>query len=77
MDAQRFRVLAPRQRVLVAMAVLLDGREASGYLKFDAVSGTALSKAADDLAAQPPELRMPFCGSALRQALRDLDEAGQ
>lgn len=72
MDAQRFRVLSARQRALVAMAVLLDGREAAVYLEKDAVDGSGLQKAAVDLASQTPELRMPFVGSLLRDALNEL-----
>lgn len=72
MDAQRFRSLAARQRALVAVAVLLDGREAGEYLEFDAANGEGLKKAAGDLAAQDPELRMPYIGSALRAALKEL-----
>jgi hypothetical protein len=72
MDAQRVRVLGPRQRALVAVAVLLDGREAAVYLENDAVSGVALQRAAADLADQGLELRMPFVGSILREALGEL-----
>lgn len=70
MDSQRLRGLNPRQRALVAVAVLLDGREASVYLENDAVDGAVLKQAAEDLAQLDPELRMPFAGSLLRGALR-------
>jgi len=73
MDAKRFRALAARQRALVAVAVLLDGREAAVYLKNDAVNGEGLQKAALDLASQPPELRMPFVGTVLRNALSEME----
>lgn len=72
MDAQRFRGLSARQRALVALAVLLDGREAGIYLENDSVAGPGLKKAAADLAAIPPELRMPFAGTMLRGALSEL-----
>lgn len=72
MDAQRFRSLAPRLRALVAVAVLLDGREAAAYLEIDSSNGEGLKKAANDLAAQEPELRMPYVGSALRAALKEI-----
>jgi hypothetical protein len=72
MDAQRFRSLTPRQRALVAVAVLLDGREAGMYLESDAVNSAGLKRAASDLAALEPELRMPFVGSSLRSALREM-----
>jgi len=72
MDAQRFRSLSPRQRALVAVAVLLDGREAGIYLENDAVNGAGLKRAATDLASLEPELRMPFVGSLFRAALKEL-----
>lgn len=74
MDAQRFRKLTPRMRALVAMAVLLDGREASVYLENDASLGEGLKRAALDLAGLEPELRMPFMGTMLRAALEECDK---
>ena len=72
MDAQKFRTLAPRLRALVAVAVLLDGREAGEYLNIDVSNGPGLQKAAADLADIGPETRMPYIGTALRAALREL-----
>jgi hypothetical protein len=72
MDAQRFRNLPPRQRALVALAVLLDGREASLYLENDSLNGPALSRAAMDLSAFELELRVPYAGTLLRQSLREV-----
>ena len=72
MDAQRLRSLTSRQRALVALAVLLDGREASIYLENDAINGEGLKKAALELASIEPELRMPFAGTVLREALEEL-----
>ena len=65
-------MLSPKQRAIVAIAVLLDGREAAVYLKNDAVNGETLQKAALDLAGQAPDLRMVFFGSALRKALSEM-----
>jgi hypothetical protein len=42
------------------------------YLATDVHSGPGLQKAAIDLAELDPELRMPFLGSALRVALKEL-----
>lgn len=72
MDAQRFRSLSARQRAIVAVGVLLDGREAENYLEGDSTYGSALSKAAHDLADQAPEVRMPLVGTLLRSALKEL-----
>ena len=72
MDAQRFRSLSPRDRALVAIALLLDGREAPVYLENDAVNGVGLKRAAVELSTIEPELRMPFLGTLLRSALKEL-----
>ena len=72
MDAQKFRNLAPKLRALVAVAVLLDGREAGEYLSVNVADGAGLQKAAADLAELGPEIRMPYVGTALRAALREL-----
>lgn len=77
MDASRFRSLSARLRALVAVAVLLDGREASLFLENDQHHGEALKRAALDLAAVEPELRMPFAGTMLRTALDELDRERQ
>ncbi len=72
MDSQRFRSLPPRQRALVAIALLLDGRDAGIYLENDAVYGNGLKRAADELALLEPEMRMPFVGTVLRDALSNM-----
>lgn len=72
MDLQRFRVLSPAARALVAVAVLLDGREAGLYLENDAQQGASLKKAADDLAALEVDLRMAYIGTMLRAALEEI-----
>jgi hypothetical protein len=73
MNAQRYRALSAYQRAVVAVAVLLDGHEAGVYLENDSLAGAGLAKSAEELASQPPELRMPFVGSVLRAALAELD----
>ena len=71
-DAHRFRGLSPRQRALVAVAVLLDGRESGVYLENDSVNGVGLKRAAFELAGIELELRVPFMGSVLRTALAEM-----
>lgn len=71
MDMQKFRALSPSARALVAMAVLLDGREAALYLENDAQQGASLKRAADDLSALEVELRMAYVGTMLRAALEE------
>lgn len=77
MDASKFRSLSPRMRALVAVAVLLDGREAALFLENDQQNGETLKRAALDLAAAEPELRMPFAGTMLRHALDEIDRERQ
>ncbi len=75
MDMQRFRAISAHDRALVAIAVLLDGREAVAYLESDVVHGVSLKKAALDLASLDPDLRMPLAGTLLRSALQELKAA--
>ncbi len=74
MDAHRFRMLSAHQQALVAMAVLLDGHEASIVLSNDAIHGENLERVAISLATLQPDLRMPYVGSLLRSALENIEE---
>lgn len=66
MEIQRLRALSPRQRALVALAVLLEGRDASTYLENDALDGGTLSRSAQALSEQDLELRMALAATILR-----------
>lgn len=72
MSMEAFQKLSPRQRALVTVSVLLDGREAPSYLLSDAVNGIALSEGAEKLSQHSPELRMPLVGTLLRMALEEM-----
>lgn len=72
MELSKFRALLPRNRALVAVGVLLDGHEAESFFASDAHEAEQLQAAAAELAALPPELRMPYTGSVLRVALKEL-----
>jgi len=72
-DGNKFRALSPRQRALVAVAVLMDGRESALYFKNDSVNSTGLERAAVELAGLDPEMRMPYVGTQLRIALEELE----
>lgn len=74
MDFSRFRALAPRQRALVSMAVMVDGQDAVQYLEHDAVHGEILGKVAASLASIDLELRIPLLGSLARQAFREISQ---
>jgi hypothetical protein len=71
-DISRFRALSEREQALVSVAVLLDGHDAPDYLSSDKERHLALVRASRDLAALPPDLRMPLAGSLLRSSLEKL-----
>lgn len=72
MDASKFRSLSPAEQALVAIAVLLDGREAGVYLEYDARNGPGLRDSAYELAESDPELRMAYISTMLRRALGEI-----
>lgn len=71
-DISRFRSLGSRERALVAIGVLLDGRDALEYLSYDRERRMALVRAAEDLVELGVELRIPLAGTLLRKALDEL-----
>ena len=71
---QRFEALSPRERAVVAVAVLLDGHDAVDMLASDKERKGPLCRAAKELAELAPELRLPLLGSLLREALSELRE---
>lgn len=71
-DISRFRSLGSRERALVAIGVLLDGRDALDYLSYDKERRSALVRAAEDLVELGVELRIPLAGTLLRKALDEL-----
>jgi len=72
-DNSRFRALSVKERAIVAVAVLLDGHDASSYLMSDKERGVALIRVAKDLAEFAPDLRMPLLGTMLRMAIAELE----
>lgn len=76
-QVERFRRLPPTQRALVAIAVLLDGREATTYLEQDAHSGSELGDVATMVSRLESELRIPLLGTELRDALEELNDGGE
>jgi hypothetical protein len=59
---------------LVAVAVLLDGGEAGQHLCYDKERGEILQRAAEELAQDELEMRLPFIGTLYREALKDMSE---
>ena len=67
----RFRALGIKEKALIAVALLLDGHDASTYLSSDKERSTALVRAAEDLAMIQPDLRMSLIGTYLRSIIED------
>lgn len=72
MDTKRLRDLPSRQQALVAVAVLLDGIDAAMYLESDSADGEKLKAAAEELAGQRADLRVPLAGTVFRMAIEKL-----
>ena len=64
--------LSARQRALVAVAVLLDGIDAGLFLEQDSQYGLELRAAADTLARQVVEIRLPLVATLLRCAVEEI-----
>lgn len=71
---QKFEALTPRERAVVAVAVLLDGHDAIDMLASDKERKGALCRAAKDLAELAPDLRLPLLGTLLREAISQISE---
>ena len=71
-----FPKLDPKDRALVAVAVLMDGNDAPGYLVLDEERGVQLEKAARELAQLELDVRMPYVGTMLRLALAQIEDRG-
>ncbi len=71
----KFRSLTTYNKALTSLGVLIDGFEAQKYLELDETDGADLSGAAEEIARMKPDLRMPYLGTQLRQALDLLEKA--
>lgn len=73
MSGKSFRGLLSDQRALVAIAVLLDGNEATSILSQDATAGDTYRQAAEELTRIELESRLQFIGTLYREALADME----
>lgn len=73
MSLIRYKSLNADKRALLAIAVLLDGREAINYLGFDSVLDNSMQRIAEEISSLEPELRMPLLGTLLREAITELE----
>ena len=70
--SERFKNLSSANRVKVALAVLIEGKECLEVLQSDAFDGQELRGAAEDLLALDLDARFPYVGTMLRRALEEL-----
>lgn len=73
MSLTRLRSLDPIDRALVAVAVLIDGSDASLYLDGDADRSQQLKEAVAELCSLEIDGRLAFVGTVLRLALEEAD----
>jgi hypothetical protein len=71
MSLTTWRSLPPRERALVAVAVLIDGSDSKIYLECDAERSELLKSAAEELCALEVDARLAFVGTVLRLALEE------
>ncbi len=76
MSTNALNALSPRDRILVMMAVLIDGHEAEVFLSFDPANAH-LGRAAAELLKLPLDLRAPLLGSMLRRESAMLNKSGK
>ena len=73
MSLTHLRALDPIDRALVAVAVLIDGSDASLYLDGDPERSEALKQAVEELCRLEIDGRLAFVGTILRLALQEVD----
>jgi hypothetical protein len=71
MSLATWRSLNPRERALVAVAVLVDGSDSQLYLESDLDRSEQLKRAAEELCSLEVDARVAFVGTALRLALEE------
>jgi hypothetical protein len=71
MSLSHWRTLSPKERALVAVAVLVDGRDSKIYLESDSERAEQLTLAADELCQLEIDARVAFVGTVLRLALEE------
>lgn len=69
MSTAHFRKLSAREQLIVAIGVLMDGRDAAQYLERDSQRGELLAGAVTELSQLELDSRLPFVGTLVRLAL--------
>jgi hypothetical protein len=73
MSLTHLRALDPIDRALVAVAVLIDGSDASLYLDGDVERSQDLKNAVEELCRLEIDGRLAFVGTVLRLALKEVE----
>lgn len=68
----RFEALPARDRVLVGLAVILDGLDAAEYLQGEMTRGGVLADVATEISRLNPEVRLCLIGTLFRKAIEEL-----
>jgi hypothetical protein len=71
MSLSHWRTLSPKERALVAVAVLIDGADSTVYLESDSEKAEQLKMAAEELCQLEVDARVAFVGTVLRLALEE------
>jgi hypothetical protein len=71
MGAGAWGQLSAHEQALVAVAVLIDGAEATSVLAMDAKRAELLKAAAAAFSELELDARLPFLGTLLRRAIED------
>lgn len=72
-DSIPINSLPPKERAVVALALLLDGQESVSYLKNNASEyGEKMEKAVESMSLLDPKIRLSLSGVFLRDALEEL-----
>jgi len=71
MSLSSWRALSPKDRALVAVAVLVDGNDSKIYLESDSEKAEQLTLAAEELCKLEIDARVAFVGTVLRLALEE------
>lgn len=66
--------LPPEQRALVSIAILLDGFDAGVFLDNDVQYQSLLKDVAEELSKEDPASKIPYVGTILRNALKELGQ---
>ena len=69
---EKFEKLDPKLRALLAVALIVDGREAMDYLKIDSEHGASFRELIEELGALEPDLRIGLMGTILRRTLAEI-----